>query len=90
MLMVLEEELRKVVTVRVTVAVWESEPLVPVMVRVVGPPVGVLAAAVMVRVEFVPGVTEAGLNAKVAPVGKPLTLRLTEPVNPFNAPTLTV
>jgi len=33
---------------------------------------------------------EAGENADVAPVGNPLTLKFTEPVNPFKAAALTV
>src|SRR6202049_945800 len=90
MLSVLAVELTPAVTVSVTVVVCESEPLVPVMVSVVGPPVGVVAPAVMVRVELMPGVTEAGLKPNDAPEGRPLTPSVTDPVKPLSAPTLTV
>jgi hypothetical protein len=62
---------------------------VPVMV-IVGLPVGVVVAVVMVRVELAPGAMEAGLKAGLAPVGRPVALKLTAPVNPFKAPALTV
>src|ERR1700688_523862 len=86
MLMVLAEEATKTVTVRATVVVCESDPLVPVIVRVVGPPTGGLVPAVMVIVDVVPGVIEAGLKPADAPVGRPLTPKVTEPVNPLRAP----
>jgi hypothetical protein len=35
-------------------------------------------------------VIDVGLNVPVAPVGNPLTLNVTLPLNPFSAPTLTV
>jgi hypothetical protein len=89
MLITLAEELTVVVTVKVTVVEWDSEPLVPVIVSV-GLPVGVVAAVVTVRVELAPPAIDVGLNEAVAPVGRPLTLRLTEPLNPFSAPTFTV
>jgi hypothetical protein len=78
-----------VVTSSVTVAVCVSAPLVPVIVSV-ELPVGVLPVVVTVSVEVPDPLTEAGENDGVAPLGRPLTLRLTEPVNPFRAPTLTV
>ena len=53
-------------------------------------PAGVALPAVIVSVELVPALIEVGLNKAVAPVGRPLTLKLTDPVNPFRAPTLTV
>jgi len=56
----------------------------------VGLPVEVLVAVVMVKVEGVPGVMEAGLKEGVAPVGRPEALRLTDPLNPFRAPALMV
>jgi hypothetical protein len=59
------------------------------MVRV-DVPVGVLLAVETVRVEFPEPVTDVGLNWPVAPDGKPLTLRLTVPVNPFKAVTVVV
>ena len=37
------------------------------------------------KVELPEPTTEGGLNAPVAPLGKPLTLRLTVPVKPFTA-----
>jgi hypothetical protein len=57
---------------------------------IVGLPTGVLATVLIVRVEFAPGAIEAGLKEGVAPVGKPVALKLTDPLNPFKAPTLTV
>ncbi len=49
-------------------------------------PVGVLDAAVSVNV--VPVVDVAGLNAAVAPAGRPDAEKLTEPVKPFAPVTL--
>jgi hypothetical protein len=37
------------------------------------------------KVELPDPATEVGLNAPVAPLGNPLTLRLTVPVKPFSA-----
>jgi hypothetical protein len=71
------------------VPVWVTAPLVPVIVSVELPaaaPVGV----VTVSVELPDPVTAVGLNTPVAPVGSPLTLRFTVPLNPFIAPTVTV
>ena len=65
------------------------EPLVPVMVRT-KLPVGVLAAVVIVSVELLPALTEVGLNVPVALAGRPVTLKLTEPVKPATAAVLTV
>jgi hypothetical protein len=76
-------------TFSVTVAVCVSEPLVPVIVSV-GFPIGVLLVVVIVSVELPEPLIEAGTNVAVAPVGSPLALRLTDPVNPLMAPTLTV
>jgi hypothetical protein len=73
----------------VTVAVCVNKPLVPVMVNV-ELPVGVVDVVVTVRVESVAEVIEAGLNEDVAPVGNPLTLKLTEPLNAFSAAALSV
>ena len=50
-----------------------------------GPPVGVLAVVDTVKVEGVPGVTEAGLNVQVVPEGQPVTLRATLLLNPLIA-----
>jgi hypothetical protein len=78
-----------VVTTSVTVAVWLREPLVPVIVSV-ELPIGVLVVVVTFIVALPEPVTEAGLNDADAPVGRPLTLRLTLPLKPFTAPMLTV
>ena len=54
-------------------------------------PFGVVVAVVMVTVDDPePPVTVAGLKLAVAPVGKPLALRLTFAVNPFTAARVTV
>ena len=71
-------------TTRVTVVVWTVLPLVPVMVMV-EVPVGVVLAVVTVIVEEPEVVTDVGLKLAVAPVGKPLALKVTVPLNPFNA-----
>src|SRR5580700_11210764 len=78
-----------VVTTNVTVAVCVSEPLVPVIVKV-GLPVGVLLVVVTVSVEVPDPLTDEGENDGVAPLGSPLALRLTAPLNPLIAPTFTV
>jgi hypothetical protein len=77
------------VTTSVTEAAWFSAPLAPVIVNV-ELPIGVLPVVVMVSVEEPELVTDAGLNEAVAPVGNPLELRFTVPVNPFNAAIVTV
>jgi hypothetical protein len=64
-------------------------PLVPVIVNV-EVPTGVLPAVVTVKVEFPAPVTVAGEKLAVAPVGNPLALSVTTPVNPFNAAMLAV
>jgi hypothetical protein len=76
------------VTLRVTLVVLVSEPLVPVMVKV-KLPVGVLLAVVIVSVEPLPTLTGVGLNVPVALAGSPLTLNPIEPVKPFMALVLT-
>ena len=81
-------------TVSVTLVVWTSEPLVPVMVSV-NVPVLVLAVVETVRVEVAVGfgVTEREESEQVAPVapdGQPVTVRPTVPVNPFSAVTVIV
>ena len=73
---------------RVTLAVFVSEPPVPVMVKAKLPG-GVLLAVVIVNVELLPALTEVGLNVAVALAGSPLTLKPIEPVKPFIAPVLT-
>ena len=54
-------------------------------------PSGVLLVVVTVRVEGgPPGAIEVGLNDAVALPGKPLTPKLTLPLNPFSDAALTV
>ena len=48
-------------------------------------PVGVVDAVVTVSVELPEPETDVGLKLAVAPVGNPLTPRLTVPVKPFSA-----
>ena len=64
-------------------------PLVPVMVRVDVPPATV-AGTVTVSVEVPEPVTEVGLNAAVAFVGNPVTVKAVAPVRPAVAVTVTV
>jgi hypothetical protein len=64
-------------------------PLVPVRVSV-EVPAGVVPAVVTVSVEVPLPLIVAGEKLAVAPVGNPLALRVTVPVNPFSAPTVTV
>ena len=61
----------------------------PVIV-IVELPVDVLPVVVTVRVERPDIVTVAGLKVAVAPVGSPLTVNVTIPVNPPSAPIVTV
>lgn len=62
-------------------------PLVPVMVNVNVPLVLLVTTVIVVE----PGVlTVGGLKLAVAPLGSPLTLKLTGPVNPFVGVTVTV
>lgn len=76
------------VTVRLIVVLWVNVPDVPVTVTVTVPSVAVLLA-VKVKVLF-PPVVLAGLNAAVTPAGRPDADKLTVPVNPFSAVTVTV
>jgi len=77
------------VTVRVTVVVCVTLPLTPLSVNV-EVPTGVLPVVVTVNVEVPAPVTVAGEKLAVAPVGNPLALSVTVPVNPFNAAMLAV
>jgi len=80
----------KFLTASVTVALCASVPPVPVTVNVEFAP-GVAAVVVTVMVEVpAPPVMVAGLNEAVAPPGRPLTVGVTVPVNPFTAATVTV
>jgi hypothetical protein len=76
-------------TTSVTVAVWESVPLIPLIVRVYVPGDVELEVAT-VRVEFPELLIEVGLNVPVVEVGKPVTLRATAPENPLREEMLTV
>jgi hypothetical protein len=76
-------------TTRDTVVVCTRAPLVPVIVSVLEP-VGVVALVVTVIVDDPEPVTEAGLKLAVASAGNPLALRVTVPLKPPNAVTLTV
>ena len=74
---------------RVNVVEWLKLPLVPVMVRV-RVPVDALLLTRTDRVEVPEPLTDVGLKDGVTRAPCPLTLRLTVPVNPFNAPTVIV
>ena len=70
-----------------SVAVCVSVPLTPVTVTVAAPAVAVpLAASVSVVVL----VDEAGLKVAVTPLGKPLAVKVTAPVNPLSGFTVIV
>src|SRR5258706_12831122 len=71
------------------VAVCVRLALVPVIVRV-EVPVGVVLPVLTVIVEGPLPVIVGGAKLAEAPVGKPLALKVTVPVNPFNAPMVTV
>jgi len=70
------------VTSSATAVLLSCDPLVPVIVTFVLP-TGVLEVVVTVRVELEPGCMEGGLKDGVVPDGKPLALRLTDPLNPL-------
>jgi hypothetical protein len=76
------------VTVRLTVVECVTAPEVPVIVKL-EIAIGVAAVVAIVSVD-VPVVSEAGLNAQVAPAGKPVQVRATVPVNPFVGDTFMV
>ena len=76
-------------TPNVAVAVFALAPLVPVTVSVEFAP-GVADVVVTVMVEVPAPVMVAGLNDAVAPVGKPATVGVTVPLNPFTAVVVTV
>jgi hypothetical protein len=78
-----------VFTTKLTVVVCVKLPLVPVIVNV-DVPTGVLPVVVTVNVAVPAPVTVPGEKLAVAPVGNPLALSVTTPVNPFNAPMLAV
>ena len=76
-------------TTSVTVVECTRLPLVPVMVSVYVP-AGVLVLVVTDMLEEPEPVTEAGLKLALAPLGRPLTLKLTTPLNPPDAVTVAV
>lgn len=76
-------------TFRLTVVDSEAGPLVPIMVRL-NVPVGVCLVVETVKTEFPPPVIDGGLNVPVVFAGKPLTLKVTTPLNPFTGVTTAV
>lgn len=76
-------------TVSVAAVVWVVVPLVPVIVNGYWPdgvePLGVTVNVVVPE----PPVTDDGLKFDVAPVGTPVTVKLTVPVNPPDGVTVT-
>ena len=83
------EKSEAVETTRVLVVECVRLPLVPVMVSV-DVPAAVVLAVVTVSVEVPLPLIVAGEKLGVAPVGNPVALRVTVPVNPLSAPTVTV
>jgi hypothetical protein len=77
------------VTLSVRAAVWDSEPEVPVTVRVLEL-VAAVAAAVRVMVCGAPGVTVTDAGAAVTPVGRPERATATEEAKPLIATAVTV
>src|SRR3981081_301561 len=75
-------------TTRVTPALWLRLPLVPVMVMA-NEPVAAVDVVLTVSVDVPLPLTEVGLNEPEAPAPNPAALRLTVPVNPFTAATVT-
>ena len=74
---------KKALTTRVTVVVLIAWPLLPVIVSGYVP-TGVEVLVGTLSVVDPEVVRLEGLNDAVAPVGSPLTLKLTVPVNPFS------
>jgi len=74
-------------TVRVKVVVAFSVPEVPVTVIVEVPAVAVLLAVSVSTLEVV---EDAGLNAAVTPLGIPVALKVTLPVNGLTSVTVIV
>ena len=75
--------------VKLTVLECVRLPLAPVMVSVKVPVDAVLEVETL-NVDEPEPLTEVGLNVAVAPVGTPLTLKLTVPRKQLTAPTLAV
>jgi len=78
-----------VLTLNVTTTLWLRLPLWAVMERLEFPALVELGVEI-VRVDEPDVLIADGLNLAVAPVGKPATLRVIVPVNPFCAAMLTV
>ena len=77
-------------TVSVTVVECVRPPLVPVIVSV-NAPVGVALDVETVSADDPdPPLIDVGLNEPLAPLGSPLTLRFTAPVNPLIGLTVAV
>ena len=75
------------VTVRAMVVVAVRVPEVPVMVTVAAPAVAVLLAVSVSTLELV---DEAGLNEAVTPLGSPVAVNDTLPVNGLTSVTVMV
>ncbi len=76
-------------TTNVTFTVCATGPLAPLIVRAYEPG-GVAALVETVSVVEPDPVTDPGLNEAVAPEGRPLTLKLTMPLNPVPPATVAV
>jgi hypothetical protein len=79
----------RALTTSVTVVLWLTLPLCPVIVSVEFAATVELAVDI-VRVDDPDVLIDDELNLAVAPADKPLTVNDTVPVNPFSAATLTV
>lgn len=75
-------------TVSATVVLAVVLPEVPLMVTVTGPPV--VAVLLAVRVSTLEVVDDVGLNEAVTPLGIPVAVNDTLPLNPFSGVTETV
>ncbi len=78
----------KSVTVTATGTEWDSVPLAPVTMTLKAAPLE--QPTVSVDVPEVPRVTLVGLRLALHPVGAPVAVRLTIPVNPLTAVTVIV
>ncbi len=81
-------QLPLVFTVSATVVLAVVLPEVPVMVTVTGPPV--VAVLLAVSVSTLEVVDDVGLNEAVTPLGRPVAVNETLPVNPPSGFTVTV
>ena len=77
------------VTFRLTMVELENPLLVPLIVKV-NVPAGVCLVVEIVTTVFPPPVIEVGLKVAVVLAGKPLTLKVTTPPNPFIGLTVAV